>query len=132
MPIEGGCHCGAIRYALSAKPTASMICHCRTCRAVSGGVAIAWISIAPDRFEFIRGKPKHYVSSDNVLRQFCSRCGAQLTYARTDEPDNIDITTTTLDDPEAFPPAHHSWASHDLAWLKFADGLPTFPQGRYD
>ena len=29
---EGGCICGAIRYAVSGKPTNSMVCHCQTCR----------------------------------------------------------------------------------------------------
>lgn len=130
--IEGGCHCGAIRYALSAKPENSMICHCRTCRAVSGGVAVAWVSVPADAFAVTRGHPKQYVSSGNVLRQFCGRCGTQLTYARTDEPEGIDITTVSLDKPDAFPPGHHSWLSHDLKWLKFGDELPTYPKGRYD
>ena len=44
MTIQGCCHCGAIRYALSADPESSMICHCQTCRRVSGGVAMAWVS----------------------------------------------------------------------------------------
>ena len=128
--IEGGCHCGAVRYAISAKPVGSMICHCRTCRAVSGAPILAWISVPAAKFEIVKGSPKLYPSSADVQRQFCGRCGAQITYARMDEPDEIDVTTASLDDPEAFPPTHHSWLSHDIAWLEFGDGLPTHPESR--
>ena len=124
--ITGGCHCGAIRYALSAPPQQSMICHCKTCRRISGAPVVAWLSVDPATFAITKGKPAHYASSANVARQFCNQCGAQLTYARTDDASYIDITTATLDDPDAFPPSHHSWLSHDIAWIKFGDGLPTF------
>ena len=130
--IEGGCHCGAVRYALAARPEASMICHCRTCRAVSGAPVLAWISIAADKFAITKGKPARYASSPDVARQFCAQCGTQLTYAGPDYDNAIDITTVSLDDANAFPPTHHSWLSHDLAWLKFGDGLRTFPKSRTD
>jgi hypothetical protein len=132
MSVTGGCHCGAIRYALSAKPSASMICHCRTCRGVSGAPILAWITVAAEHFAITQGRPKRYASSAKVQRLLCGQCGTQLTYARTDEPGSIDITTASLDKPNAFPPTHHSWTSHDLAWLKFADRLPTFPKSRTD
>jgi hypothetical protein len=130
--IQGGCHCGAVRYALSKKPEGSMICHCRTCRGITGAPVVAWISVDGGAFEITKGKPKTYASSDNVLRQFCGRCGTQITYARRDEADFIDVTTASLDDPNAFPPTHHSWLKHDLEWIKFGDGLPTFNKSRTD
>jgi hypothetical protein len=130
--IEGGCHCGAVRYALSAAPEASMICHCRTCRAVSGAPVLAWVSIAADKIEITKGQPARYASSPNVQRQFCNACGTQLTYIGPAYDNAIDITTASLDDADAFPPTHHSWVSHDLAWVKFNDGLPTFPEWRND
>lgn len=128
--IQGGCHCRAVRYAILGKPEGSMICHCRTCRATSGAPVVAWISVAADRFEIVRGRPKAYVSSEGVRRQFCSRCGAQLTYERTDDDSSIDVTTASLDEPGAFPPTHHSWLAHDISWLRFGDGLPQFEQSR--
>lgn len=132
MPIEGGCHCGAVRYVLAAQPEASMICHCRTCRAVSGAPVLAWISTSADTFAVTKGAPARYASSPGVQRQFCAHCGTQLTYIGADYVDAIDIATASLDDADAFPPTHHSWLDHDLRWLKFGDGLPTFPKSRDD
>lgn len=132
MQIQGGCHCGAIRYAISAAPMQSMVCHCQTCRRVSGGLVVAWITVDPDAFTFSRGAPKRYASSPGVVRTFCGDCGAQLTYTREDDACYIDITTATLDDPDACPPSHHSWASHDIAWVKFGDGVPVYQTSRDD
>ena len=33
---EGGCHCGALRYAVSKPPLATYVCHCTDCQRISG------------------------------------------------------------------------------------------------
>jgi len=45
-------------------------------------------------------------------------------------PTTIDVTTCSLDNPDAFRPTHHSWLRHDLKWVKFGDDPPTFAQSR--
>ena len=65
-----------------------------------------------------------------MLRTFCRQCGTPLTYRHESSPETLDVATGTLDDPNAFPPTHHSWLSHGLSWVKFGDGLPTFPESR--
>ena len=126
----GGCFCGAIRYRAEGAPTSSMICHCKTCRRISGAPAVAWATFPLDQFKFVRGEPDEFQSSPPVLRTFCRQCGTPLTYRHERDAGTLDVTTATLDAPEAFPPTHHSWLSHDLAWMKFGDGLPTFPESR--
>jgi hypothetical protein len=131
-PIEGGCLCGSIRYRASGGHHGSMICHCRTCRRLSGAPVVAWLSLLTGQFRITRGKPVAFHSSPDVTRTFCAACGTPLTYQRADTPDEIDVTTCTLDAPERFPPTHHSWMAHDLDWVSFGDGLPTFRQSRND
>src|SRR5437773_2265580 len=41
----------------------------------------------------------------------------------------MDVTTCSLDDPEAFPPVGHVCTSDKLSWVKLADGLPCFEEG---
>jgi hypothetical protein len=130
METLGGCFCGAIRYRAEVVPTSSMICHCRTCRRVSGAPAVGWLTFPLESFRFIRGEPDEFSSSPPVQRTFCRQCGTPLTYKRDDEPATLDVTTASLDDPNTFPPTHHSWLSHDLAWVKFGDGLPAYPESK--
>jgi hypothetical protein len=128
---SGGCSCGAVRYSLSASPVNSMICHCQSCRRAAGSPVVAWVTFARAAFKFTRGTPVEYASSPKVCRRLCGACGTPLTFAHEDIPDFVDITTCSLDDPSAFPPTHHSWLNHDVSWLKFGDGLPTFEQSRF-
>lgn len=128
--IEGGCFCGAVRYRATQRPLGSMICHCRSCRGIAGSPVVAWLTFVHDRFAFTRGEPAVFQSSKGVRRRFCSDCGTPLTYESTKSPEEIDVTTCSLDEPEAFAPTHHSWLKHDLGWLKFGDGLPTYAGSR--
>jgi hypothetical protein len=129
-PIEGGCFCREIRYRATGEPTNSMICHCQTCRRVSGSPVVAWVTVLKSQFQFIHGEPGELCSSKPVRRTFCRSCGTPLTYEHSDSSLCIDITTCSLDDPGAFPPTYHSWLSHDIAWVRFGDGLSTFEQSR--
>lgn len=130
MIHEGGCLCGAVRYRISGEPMGSMVCHCRTCRKASGAPVVAWLSIAKTDFS-LTGQTTAFTSSPKVTRTFCAHCGTGLTYEHANEPGEVDFTTCSLDNPDAFPPTHHSWLEHDLRWVKFGDGLPSFPQSRY-
>jgi hypothetical protein len=130
--IEGGCCCGALRYRLNQPPFASMVCHCRTCRRVAAAPVVGWVTVARDAFEVTQGEPAVFHSSPSVTRRFCRDCGTHLTYETADDTSYIDVSTCSLGDPDAFPPTHHSWLSHDLAWVKFGDGLPTYPRSRSD
>jgi hypothetical protein len=128
--IEGGCYCGRVRYVATSKPMASMVCHCRSCRRVAAAPMVPWVTFERDAFRFERGVPVAFQSSEGVRRSFCPACGTPLTYETDQRPGETDVTTCSLDDPEAFPPTHHSWTRHDLAWLRTIDDLPAFPESR--
>jgi hypothetical protein len=129
--LEGGCFCGAIRYSISAEPSGSMICHCRTCRRLSAAPAVAWLTVAAHDFRITKGEPNTFRSSSHVLRSLCSNCGTHVSYLHKSEPLYVEVSTCSLDDPAAYPPTHHSWLEHDIAWVKFGDRLPTYPNSRY-
>ena len=127
---EGGCVCGAIRYRVTGTPSNTMVCHCRTCRRVAASPVVAWATFPSAQFEWLQGNPSAFRSSARVRRTFCSTCGTQLTYQHDDALHSVDVATCSLDDPDLFPPTHHSWLSDDLGWVHFGDGLPTFQRSR--
>lgn len=132
MAAEGGCSCGAVRYAAEGRPTNTMVCHCRTCRRVAAAPVVAWVTFPTERVRWLGGTPASFHSSGPVTRTFCPGCGTPLTYAHKDSPETVDVTTCSLDDPGAFPPTHHSWLAHDVGWVRFGDGLPAFQEFRND
>jgi hypothetical protein len=128
--VAGGCFCGAVRYEADGACANTMVCHCQSCRRVAAAPVVAWVTLPSADFRFTKGKPAEFRSSPAVVRTFCAVCGTPLTYRHEKQPETLDITTCSLNEPERFPPTHHSWLSHDLAWVKFGDGLPSFQEFR--
>jgi hypothetical protein len=127
---EGGCLCRAVRYRASGPASHATLCHCRSCRLASGAPVVAWVTFPSDSFAFVHGTPARHRSSASVVRTFCGACGSALTYQRDDLPAEVDVTTASLDHPEACPPSDHTWTSQRIGWLAVAGGLPQFPRSR--
>jgi hypothetical protein len=128
LPLEGGCLCGAVRYRISAEPRSADYCHCRMCRRASGAPVVARLTVANAAFAWIEGGPAVYRSSAEAERIFCPGCGTQL--ALRDEPDYLDVTLASLDDPEAVRPRYHIWTMSRIAWFETADNLPRYLENR--
>jgi hypothetical protein len=116
MEIQGGCYCGAVRYQVSERPRISTVCHCEDCRRACGAQSVAWVTFAAGCFSFVNGEPDRFRSSPPVVRTFCGRCGTSLTYQSEERAHEIDVTTVSLDDPEAFPPTKQVFEEQKLAW----------------
>ena len=124
--IEGGCHCGAIRYRLSGEPIYAAICHCGDCRRHAGAPMVAW-SAYPAAAVSIDGEPKVYESSEHGRRQFYSACGTGLFYVNEVVlPGLIDVQMGTADDPENHAPQIHVQAAERLPWLDQMADMPRF------
>ena len=130
MVLSGGCCCGAVRYETSERVFHATICHCPTCRRVAAAASVAWFTVPKSSYRLTAGAPSLFQSSEGVTRSFCGACGTPLTYARTDAPNEIDVTMCSLDVPDAVAPVDHTFASYRLAWDRASDGLPDYPRLR--
>ncbi|MEZ5996869.1 MAG: GFA family protein [Hyphomonadaceae bacterium] len=128
ISATGGCLCGAVRYRTRGAPRATSHCHCRSCRRATGGPSLAWVIFEEDQVTIEHGVLTIFESSPGVERGFCGRCGASLTYRRANRPGLFDVTTASLDDPEAFPPEKEIWTSERLSWVEPNPALPQFAQ----
>lgn len=106
MRREGGCHCGAVRYAVTGPPLRHSVCHCRDCRRSAGAPLVAWAVWPEAAVTILSGDPAEYASSAHARRRFCPACGTGLFYVSDEAPfvGKIDVQTSTLDDPDALPP----------------------------
>lgn len=114
--IGGGCYCGAVRYRVERPPRVSTICHCEDCRRAAGAQSVAWVTFPAAGFAWVASAATEHASSAGVIRTFCGRCGTSLTYVSEARADEIDVTTASLDDPEAFPPVKPVFAEQKLSW----------------
>lgn len=126
MDQTGGCLCGAVRYRVTGAPDGTSLCHCVSCRRSTGGPSLAWVIFPEQSVAITEGTLAEYQSSPGTYRGFCAQCGTSLTYRRDNRPGLFDVTTASLDDPEALPPAKEIWTEERLSWEAANPDLPQF------
>lgn len=127
MIIEGGCHCGALRYRIEGEPRTHALCHCSDCRRCAGAPLVGWTMFVEDALTLTRGEPLTYASSEHGRRQFCGTCGSGLFYRNADMlPGIVDVQSATFDDPDVVPARVHIQVAERIHWMATAHELPTF------
>jgi hypothetical protein len=104
---EGGCLCGAIRYAAKSQPMRVTICHCRFCQRATGSAYLVEPIFGKSDFTVISGQPKVYRhrsagSGQMVEVHFCGDCGTKLFLTFERFPGVIGAYGGTFDDPNWF------------------------------
>jgi len=126
--LTGGCFCGAIRYEADGAPFREHNCHCSICRRTSGAPFLSMFSVRSIEFHVMKGQPTRFNSTAKSVRSFCSRCGTPLTGEHADFPEEIGITTASLDNPNLMPPRVNIHTGSRLEWV-VPDGLPEYREG---
>jgi hypothetical protein len=131
MKLEGGCACGAVRYALTAPPLIVHACHCPDCQRITGGAFVINVWIESRYVEGDRSKLKSYTLRAGSGKKhevfFCPTCGTYLWSRYGIVPsDCLFVRAGTLDTPSAVKPDVHIFTRSKLPWLQLPDGVRKF------
>ena len=129
MKTEGGCYCGAIRYAVEGEPGFQGQCHCRECQYVAGGMPALVMGVPEAGFAVTKGAAKGFTRSDlesPVTREFCENCGTQLWTRAPTLPGMVLIKVGTLDDPSVFSPQMAIFTCDKQPFHQLPEGVPSF------
>ena len=128
----GGCLCGTVRFRLASDPFDAGWCHCRTCQLNSGSPAMVFATVrfADYRYESGETAVRRVESSSFGHRAFCAACGTPLYTHVEHQPDTLDFSVATLDEPGRVRPGFHIFWSSRIPWLEINDDLPKFDRFR--
>jgi hypothetical protein len=145
MKIEGGCHCGSIRFEAEVDSATVVICHCTDCQTFSGSAFRTVVQTKPGTFALLSGAPKVYVktaeSGNRRQQTFCPTCGTPIYSApATGDTKVVVLRVGAIHQREQLLPRDQYWFRSSLAWLpnlskiKKQDKQPTLPEtdGRRD
>ncbi|MFD1611868.1 GFA family protein [Sphingomonas tabacisoli] len=130
----GGCLCGAVRYRLLSEPFDAGWCHCRTCQLNSGSPAMAFASVKAGDLKIEQGADAlgRVESSSFGHRRFCTQCGTPLYMSVNHQPETIDFSIATLDEPARLAPGFHIFYASRIPWAEPGDALPRHDRFRPD
>ena len=127
MEHVGGCHCGAVRYAVSGAPQHVALCHCSDCRKSAGAPVVAWAAFAEGAFKLTKGSATTFNSSGASMRSFCPICGTGIYFTNQQTlPGIVDIQLATFDEPDALTPQAQIQVADRIGWMASAHQLAEF------
>jgi hypothetical protein len=148
LPMEGGCHCGAVRYAVTARPMAVNACHCDDCKRLSGGPFGLYLHVAKDALRISGGARDRFIrtggSGNAIPIERCAACGTRMWHLPEVAPDLVILCAGTLDDSRWAIPTSHifiEYAAEDAIavegfqttrpalWARFSE---IYPSGKGD
>ncbi len=124
--VTGGCACGQLTFAARGRPKRVGLCHCMTCRKISGAPFAAFVIFARDQVT-ISGSFRSWSATSRTEDCFCPVCGSQV-FDR-DTADEIEIRLGAFDEPNLFTPTYEAWTKRREAWLCTPD-LISYPENR--
>ena len=94
---EGGCHCGRVRFRVTADLSRVSDCNCSVCTKKG----FLHLIVAPEQFELLSGEDAlstYQFNTGTAKHTFCRDCGIHAFYVPRSDPDKIDVNVRCLDD----------------------------------
>jgi len=126
---EGGCQCGAVRYAFYAPLENPHACHCRMCQRAVGGAFALLAGGKKANFAWTKGAPAFFESSNLAKRGYCRDCGTPLSFAYDLEGARTYVTIGSLDKPDEAAINVQYGAESKLSWVRFCEEAPSEKTG---
>jgi len=134
MHVDGGCHCGFIKYEAEVDPASVGICHCTDCQTLTGTAYRTTVQSLQGAFKLLCGEPTIYIktaeSGNQRAHGFCPRCGTPLYATTVGTPDLYGIRVGTTRQRAELPPHRQGWCRSAQAWSMQIDDLPKSPTQR--
>jgi hypothetical protein len=132
LVAQGGCQCGAIRYALHARPLAIFVCHCTECRRQSASAFGISVQVPQAALLLKQGEPRLWsrptATGHTLDCWFCPNCGTRLWHQRRGATATLNIKGGSLDEALDLTEAIHIWTRSKLPGVVIPDGARQFPQ----
>lgn len=132
LPLTGGCHCGALRYQLSAAPLMIYNCHCTNCQKITGSAFTVAATVPEAALAFVTGAPARFEwkADSGALRfgWFCASCGGRIANGQSPSNGVLSLRSGTFDDTSWVEPVGDIWTKSAMPTMTFgaitAEGQP--------
>ncbi len=94
--MTGGCHCGRVRFKVTADLSRVTDCNCSICTKKG----FLHLIVRPQEFELVSGAEAlttYTFNTGTAKHTFCATCGIHPFYVPRSDPDKIDVNVRCLD-----------------------------------
>jgi len=95
--MQGGCHCGRVRFRVTADLDGVTVCNCSICTKKG----ILHLPVLHERLEILGGADEmttYAFGTGTAKHTFCRHCGIHAFYQPRSDPENYSVNARCLDD----------------------------------
>ncbi|MFN2470648.1 MAG: GFA family protein [Gaiellaceae bacterium] len=129
MTLRGSCLCGGVRFEVDKPFERTTMCHCTSCKRISGGIGTANGRAATEDITVVQGREllTTYQPEEGSAKTFCSACGSNLFGGGWPDSPSSSVRLSALDDPFDRTPEAHTFVRSVAAWETLPDdGMPRY------
>lgn len=122
----GSCHCGSIHFNITTAmgvPPTHILCHCDTCKKISGAPYTCNYIVTTEHFAISQGKDYLGVyeyqgaSGKNVSCFFCKTCTSHIYHVQQRDPSKIIVRSLLLDSGKVMGASGEIFQEGALGWV---------------
>jgi hypothetical protein len=121
--LHGTCLCGGIAFEVEAEPTALRVCHCTSCKKLSGGAGTVNFGVPPSAITILDGQEllQSFTPEGGSAKTFCRACGANLFGGGWPDSERCSVRVTTIEDPIDAKVGAHIYVRSLAPWESLPD-----------
>lgn len=128
--LQGGCQCGAVRYAITGPRPPVYVCHCRECQKQSASGFGMSLPVRVADLALTGALESWERATDLGTRtrcHFCAACGSRVYHQSVGVTDRVTVKAGSLDDTGGLQPSAHIWVSRKQPWVVLDPQVPQHP-----
>jgi len=93
---QGGCHCGAVRFEVTADINEVVDCNCSVCTKKG----FLHLIVEPEKFRLLKGANAlvtYRFNTGTARHTFCGHCGIHAFYSPRSHPDKVDVNVRCIE-----------------------------------
>jgi hypothetical protein len=129
---RGSCLCGGVTFDVTEPFSRVSLCHCATCKAISGGPGSATGRVPTGAVNVLTGREliTTYQPGEGLAKSFCSVCGSNLFGTGWPDSEVTGVRLPALVEQYEGKADMHIWVRSVAPWERVPDdGLPRHEQG---
>ena len=130
-PLRGSCLCGGVTFELTEPFVRVSMCHCTTCKAISGGPGSATGRVPTSAVRVLTGRDliRTYQPDEGTAKSFCGVCGSNLFGTGWPDSEVTGVRLPALDEPYDGKADMHIYVRSVAPWETLPDdGLPRYDE----
>jgi hypothetical protein len=122
--LAGRCLCGGVVFEVDDPPTELRVCHCTSCKKLSGGAGTVNVGVPPSAIRILEGEDllQSFEPPGGSAKTFCRACGTNVFGGGWPNTERASVRVSTLDNlPAGAKIGRHIFVRSVAAWETLPD-----------